>query len=72
MKLYFSGPRDHGLYMFTSENKVLLMRLGASVVWHISLPLINSFNKTETAIFLKQAVLPAPPGSAIEAYETLK
>jgi len=47
--------------MFTSENKVLLMRLGASVVWHISLPLINSFNKTETAIFLKQAVLPAPP-----------
>ena len=28
-----------------------------SVVWHLSLPLMNSFNKTEAAIFLTQPVL---------------
>ena len=28
-----------------------LMRYGASVMWHHSLPLINSFNITETVIF---------------------
>jgi len=32
--------------------------LGASVVWHISLPLINSFNKPEAAIYPMKAVLP--------------
>jgi len=37
--------------LFTFENGVLLMRLGASVVWNHSLPLMNSFNKTEAAVF---------------------
>ena len=37
--------------MFTFENRVLLMRYAASVVWHLSLPLMISFNKTEAAIF---------------------
>ena len=32
-------------------------RGGASVVWH-SLPLMNSFNKTEAAVCLVQAMLP--------------
>ena len=36
---------------FTIKNAVLLMRQGASVVWHHSLPLMNSFNKTEAAVF---------------------
>jgi len=27
------------------------MRQGASVVWHFSLPLVNSFNKTKAAVF---------------------
>jgi len=34
------------------------MRKGASVVWYLSLPLMNSFNKTEAAIFPMQAMLP--------------
>jgi len=33
------------------------MHYGASVVWHLSLPLMNSFSKTEAAIFPKQAML---------------
>jgi len=37
--------------LFTFENGVPLMRQGASVVWHLSLPLMNSFNKTEAAVF---------------------
>jgi len=37
--------------LFTFENGVPLMRLGASVVWHHSLLLMNSFNKTEAAAF---------------------
>ena len=37
--------------LFTFENGVLLMRQGASVVWHHSLLLMNSFNKTEAAVF---------------------
>ena len=37
--------------LFTFENGVLLMRQEASVVWHHSLPLMNSFNKTEAAVF---------------------
>jgi len=36
---------------------VLKMRVSASVVWHLSLPLTNSFNTTETAIFSRQAML---------------
>jgi len=39
------------------ENRVPLMRKGTSVVWHISLPLMNSFIKMEAAIFLMQAIL---------------
>ena len=37
--------------IYTFQNRVPLMRQGASVVWHISLPLMNSFNKTEAAVF---------------------
>ena len=37
--------------LFTFENGVPLMRQGASVVWHKSLLLMNSFNKTEAAVF---------------------
>jgi len=37
--------------LFTFENGVPLMRKGASVVWHHSLLLMNSFNKTEAAVF---------------------
>jgi len=31
---------------------------GASVVWHLSSPLMDSFNKTDAAIFPMQAMLP--------------
>ena len=37
--------------LFTFENKVPLMRQGASVVLHLSLPLMKSVNKTEAAVF---------------------
>jgi len=37
--------------LFTFENGVLLMRWGASVVWHHSLPLMNGFNGAEAAVF---------------------
>ena len=37
--------------LFTFENEVMLMRLGASVVWHHSLLLMNNFNKTEATVF---------------------
>jgi len=37
--------------LFTFENRVPLMRYGASVVWHHSLILMNGFNKTEAAVF---------------------
>ena len=37
--------------LFIFENGVPLMRQGASVVWHHSLLLMNSFNKSEAAIF---------------------
>jgi len=50
--------RDYGLYLFTFENRVPLMRYGASVVWHLSLSLMNSLNKNEAVIFLIHAVLP--------------
>ena len=46
-----SGIMECTCMLFTFENGVLLMRQGASVVWHHSLPLINSFNKTEAAVF---------------------
>ena len=38
--------------LVTFENGVTLMRYGASVVWHHSLLLLNSFNKAEAAVFL--------------------
>jgi len=38
--------------LFTFENTVPLVRLGASVVWHLSLPLMNSFNKSEAAFWV--------------------
>jgi len=37
--------------LFTFVNGVPLMRYGASVVWHHLLLLVNSFNKTEAAVF---------------------
>ena len=37
--------------LLTFENGVPLMRYGASVVRHHSLPLMNSFNKTVAAVF---------------------
>jgi len=37
--------------LFTFENGIPLMRYGASVVWHHSLLLMNSFYKTEAAVF---------------------
>ena len=37
--------------LFTFENGVSAHALGASVVWHHSLLLMNSFNKTEAAVF---------------------
>ena len=43
------------MYMFWFENRVPLMPKGRSVVWHTSLPLMNSFIKMEAAIFLMQA-----------------
>ena len=46
-----SGIMECTCMLFTFENGVLLMRKGASVVWHYSLPLMNSFNKTEAAVF---------------------
>ena len=37
--------------LLTFENEVPLMRYGATVVWHHSLLSMNSFNKTEAAVF---------------------
>ena len=36
--------------LFTFDYGVPLMRYGASVVWHHSLLLMNSFNKTEAEV----------------------
>ena len=46
-----SGIMECTCMLFTFENGVPLMRKGASVVWHHSLLLMNSFNKTEAAVF---------------------
>jgi len=46
-----SGIMECTCMLFTFENGVLLMRKGASVVWHHSLPLMNSFTKTKAAVF---------------------
>ena len=42
-----SGIMECTCMLFTFENGVPLMRQGTSVVWHHSLLLMNSFNKTE-------------------------
>jgi len=44
--------------LFTFENGVALMRWRGSVVWHHSLLLMNSFNKTEAAVFSCRPMLP--------------
>jgi len=38
--------------LFTFKKKSSAHAVGASVVWHLSLSLMNSFNKTKAAIFL--------------------
>ena len=43
--------RDHGVYVVYIWKKSSAHALGASVVWHPSLPLMNSFNKTEAVFF---------------------
>jgi len=45
----FSGPQ--GSWILHFNNKVPLMRWEVSVVWYLSLPLMNILNKTEAAIF---------------------
>ena len=47
--------RDHRLYV-VNKNRVLLIRSGASVVWNLSLPLMNSFNKNRGCYFSMQAM----------------
>jgi len=49
-----SGSMDCMLSTF--ENRISLMRWGAPMVWHLSLSLMNSFNKTEAAIFRMRAM----------------
>ena len=52
--VFFSGPQG-------SCNFCCCLRLGgkgASEVWHLSLYLMNNFNKTKAAIFHTQVVLP--------------
>jgi len=47
-----SGTMECTCMLFTfKKKKVPLMRYGSSVVWHHSLLLMNSFNKTEDAVF---------------------
>jgi len=55
--IIFLVIRAHGLYLFTFENRLSLIRWKASVEWHLSLPLMNSFNKTDADIFHMQTVL---------------
>ena len=49
--IFFWSSRVMDRMLLTFENKVPLMRYGASVVWHLSLPLMNSFIKTKVATF---------------------
>jgi len=46
---FFLVLRDHGLCFVYIWKKSFAHALGASVVCHLSLPLINSFNTTEAA-----------------------
>ena len=58
--------RDHRLYVVTFVNRVPLMRYGASVVWHLSIPLMNSFNKTDAAVLpCRLCFLRAFPGISL-------
>ena len=41
-----------GIYCNTANQMLTFTIEGASVVWHLSLPLMNSFNKTEAAVVL--------------------
>jgi len=50
------SSRIMNFMLFTLENRVLLLQMG-SMVWNRSLPLINSFSKTEIVIFPMQAVI---------------
>ena len=45
-----SGIMDCTCVLLTFKNSVPRMRYVASVVWHLSLTLMNSFNKTEASI----------------------
>jgi len=54
---YF-GPWDRGFYVVYIWKKSSAHALGASMGWHVSFPLMNSFNNTEAAIFLTQTMLP--------------
>jgi len=45
--------------LFTFEYRVPSMRKGASMVWHLSLQLVNSITKTEADIFPMHAMLPS-------------
>ena len=46
---FWSGIMD--CMLFTFQNRVPLMLYELSVVWQLSLPMMNNFNKTEAAIF---------------------
>ena len=48
--VWSSGIMGCTCMLFMFENGVPLMRQGASVVWHHSLLLMNSFNKTKVAV----------------------
>ena len=56
--IVFLVLRDNGLYLITFENKVGSCAKGRQWCGIFFFPLRNSFNKTKTAIFLMQAVLP--------------
>ena len=49
--IFFWSTQIIDCLLFTFENRVLLMRYWASVVWCLSIPWMNSFNKTEAATF---------------------
>ena len=52
IKTFWSSWIMYGTCMlFTFGKRVPPMRQGTSVVWRPSLPLMNSFNKTEAAVF---------------------
>ena len=52
--LYFSDPLRSWIVCVYIWKQSSAHALGASVVWHLSLPLMNRFNKAEAAIFPMQ------------------